>query len=189
MTGIASKKNLSQGNPSGPGWQFQLQLCDWGFQPSTRLCPRLRKRKPFCWSPKYFETPTLAGLSQLVVVLCILPSTPILRNYLCFTWGSSHPLGLVTQYCCFCLLVRFHPVLLNPCVCIVCRDNAFRLKPLQMSDELIKQLNAVEVKLHAAASKLQELVNQGKNKAKHYAPIVEQATNSLSGPYQFNQPV
>lgn len=58
-----------------------------------------------------------------------------------------------------------------------CRDNAFRLKPLQMSEQLIQQLNAIEVKLQEAASKLQDLVNQNKNKAKHYAATIDEAHN------------
>lgn len=46
-----------------------------------------------------------------------------------------------------------------------------------MSAQLIKQLNAVEVKLQEAASKLQDLVNKNKNKAKHYASIIDEAHN------------
>eukprot|EP00913_Durusdinium_trenchii_P024950 g23417.t1 len=50
-------------------------------------------------------------------------------------------------------------------------DNACRLQPLEMSDQLIKQLRAVEHGLQEQAGKLQELVNKGKNKGKHYKEI------------------
>ncbi|CAK9092566.1 Uncharacterized protein SCF082_LOCUS43560 [Durusdinium trenchii] len=55
-----------------------------------------------------------------------------------------------------------------------CRDNAFKLKPLEMSSELIKHLKAVEIQLQRAASKLQDLVNKGCKKGKHYQPIVDE---------------
>lgn len=56
------------------------------------------------------------------------------------------------------------------------RDNAFKLKPLEMSDQLISHLKALETKLHGEARKLQGLVNQGKNKWKHYGPIIEEVS-------------
>ena len=55
-----------------------------------------------------------------------------------------------------------------------CRDNAFKLKPLEMSDQLIDYLKALETKLQGAARQIQELVNKGKNKWKHYKDITEQ---------------
>lgn len=57
----------------------------------------------------------------------------------------------------------------------LCRDNAFKLKPLEMSDQLISHLKALETKLHAEARKLQDLVNKGKDKMKYYKEIIEEA--------------
>ncbi|CAE7360777.1 unnamed protein product, partial [Symbiodinium pilosum] len=50
-----------------------------------------------------------------------------------------------------------------------CRDFAFKLRPLEMSEALIGQLQAVEVKLSGEAKALQALIKKKKNKSKHYA--------------------
>ena len=69
---------------------------------------------------------------------------------------------------------RFHLILRrlngNPV-----RDQAFHLKPLQMSSQLITQLRALETSLNEQAQKLQGLVNKGKEKAKHYKAVTEEA--------------
>ena len=56
-----------------------------------------------------------------------------------------------------------------------CRDLAFRLKPLEMSDQLINQLKALQSGLEKQARALQDLINQDKNKMKHYTPVMEEA--------------
>ena len=55
-----------------------------------------------------------------------------------------------------------------------CRDNAFKLKPLEKSDQLIDYLKALETKLQGAARQIQELVNKNKNKWKHYKDVTEE---------------
>ena len=63
----------------------------------------------------------------------------------------------------------------HPCL----RDNAFKLKPLEMSDTLISQLYAVELKLGEEAGKLQKLVKLKKNKHKHYKEIIIEASRAV----------
>lgn len=60
---------------------------------------------------------------------------------------------------------------------LLLRTQAFRLQPLQMSGDLIKQLNAVAVKLESCANSLQELINQKKNKHKYYKDVIEEVRN------------
>ena len=55
------------------------------------------------------------------------------------------------------------------------RDQSFKLQPIQMGGSLIKQINAVSVKLQSLATKLQDLVKRGKNKNRHYAEVITQA--------------
>lgn len=49
-----------------------------------------------------------------------------------------------------------------------------------MSSQLITQLRALETSLNEEAQKLQGLVNKGKEKAKHYRAITEEARNLAS---------
>ena len=60
-----------------------------------------------------------------------------------------------------------------------CRDLAFRLKPLEMSDQLINQLKALQSGLEKQARALQDLINQDKNKMKHYTPVMEEAGTAV----------
>ena len=55
---------------------------------------------------------------------------------------------------------------------------AFRVKPLEMSDQLINHLKALELKLQDAAARIQKLVNEDKNKMKYYLPICDEAVDS-----------
>ena len=56
---------------------------------------------------------------------------------------------------------------------------AFRLKPLEMSDQLIQQLRALQSQFEKQARALQELVNQGKQKMKYYQPVMEEAPRKI----------
>ena len=80
----------------------------------------------------------------------------------------------VSNKCSTCF--QFHPDSF-PCLC---RDLAFRLKPLEMSDQLIQQLKALQSALEKEARSLQELVNQGKKKMKHYAPVMQEVQHTVS---------
>lgn len=55
------------------------------------------------------------------------------------------------------------------------RDQKFKLQPIQMGGDLIKQISASIVKLQGCANRLQELVRKGKNKHKHYLDIIKEA--------------
>ena len=55
------------------------------------------------------------------------------------------------------------------------RTLAFKLGPLGMSADLIKQLQAVILKLENAGEQLQHLIQLKKNKNKHYQKINEEA--------------
>lgn len=57
------------------------------------------------------------------------------------------------------------------------RDLSFRLKPLEMSDQLISQLKALQNQLEKQARRLQELLNEDKQKLKHYTPVMQEARN------------
>ena len=54
------------------------------------------------------------------------------------------------------------------------RTLAFKLNPIGMSSDLIKQLQAVIVKLEDAGGQLQQLILLKKNKNKHYQTINEE---------------
>ncbi|CAE7348426.1 MDN1, partial [Symbiodinium pilosum] len=58
--------------------------------------------------------------------------------------------------------------------CSLCRDLAFKLKPIKMSDALIQQLLALEKKFSQKASELQKLVAANKNKNKYYKYIIDE---------------
>ena len=57
------------------------------------------------------------------------------------------------------------------------RDLAFRLKPLEMSDQLINQLKALQNQMEKQARRLQDLLNEDKQKLKHYTPVMQEAPN------------
>lgn len=69
------------------------------------------------------------------------------------------------------------------------RDMAFRLKPLEMSDQLIQQLKAIQNQFEKQARVLQELVNQGKQKMKHYAAAMEEAPRNMENAFEQFSPV
>ena len=69
------------------------------------------------------------------------------------------------------------------------RDMAFRLKPLEMSDQLIQQLKAIQNQFEKQARVLQELVNQGKQKMKHYAAAMEEAPRNMENVFEQFSPV
>ena len=54
----------------------------------------------------------------------------------------------------------------------VLRDQAFKLKPLSLSSDLIEQLKACATKLGKLAETLQGLIHKGKNKNKHYKTVM-----------------
>ena len=58
---------------------------------------------------------------------------------------------------------------------------AFRLKPLEMSEQLINQLRALQSQMEKQARILQDLVNQGKRKMKSYTPAMEEAWYHMGG--------
>ena len=55
------------------------------------------------------------------------------------------------------------------------RNAAFRLPPLKMSSDLIKQLYAVCIKLEAVAGDLQELIKAKNDKNRRYQDILPEA--------------
>lgn len=55
------------------------------------------------------------------------------------------------------------------------RDQAFKLKPLALSTDLINQLKALAAELGDQAEKLQTLIQQGKNKNRHYRDAMAEA--------------
>ncbi|CAK9083510.1 unnamed protein product, partial [Durusdinium trenchii] len=55
-----------------------------------------------------------------------------------------------------------------------CRDQAFKLRPLKVSGELIDQLRAMDSKLQDLAGSLQELIRKKKNKNKYYVELVKE---------------
>ncbi len=65
------------------------------------------------------------------------------------------------------------------------RDLAFRLKPLEMSEQLISQLRALQSSMEKQARILQDLVNQGKKKMRSYTPAMEEAWLHMGGARSF----
>lgn len=57
-----------------------------------------------------------------------------------------------------------------------CRDQAFKLRPLKVSGELIDQLRAMDSKLQDLAGSLQELIRKKKNKNKYYVELVKEVS-------------
>ena len=65
----------------------------------------------------------------------------------------------------------FDPI--NTYICCPCsRDQAFKLKPLNLSSDLIKQLRACAVKLDAEAEQLQGMIHKKLNRNKDYVTII-----------------
>ena len=59
------------------------------------------------------------------------------------------------------------------------RDQAFKLKPLSLSSDLIDQLKACAVKLGKKAEELQSLIHRKKNKNKHYVEVTTEVVLHL----------
>ncbi|CAL1174314.1 unnamed protein product [Cladocopium goreaui] len=57
-----------------------------------------------------------------------------------------------------------------------CRDFAFKLRPISMSNDLIQQLKACAVKLQTCAEQLQQKIRNKKDKNKHYVAILAEVT-------------
>lgn len=59
------------------------------------------------------------------------------------------------------------------------RDMAFRLKPLEMSDQLIQQLKAIQ----------NQFEKQARQKMKHYAAAMEEAPRNMENVFEQFSPV
>ena len=56
-----------------------------------------------------------------------------------------------------------------------CRDNAFKVRPLEMSEELQQQLEALDIKFQDCAERIQEKIAAKKNKDSDYAALIQEA--------------
>lgn len=57
-----------------------------------------------------------------------------------------------------------------------CRDNAFKIRPLGMSNELVDQLSAMDTTLQDLACRLQGKIRKGKNKNSHYVELIKEVS-------------
>lgn len=56
-----------------------------------------------------------------------------------------------------------------------CRDNAFKIRPLEMSEELQQQLECLDAKFQDCAERIQVLIGAKKNKDSDYAALIAEA--------------
>ena len=64
-------------------------------------------------------------------------------------------------------------------VCIHLRDHAFKLRPISMSADLIKQLQACAVKLGKCAETLQQKIRDKCDRNRDYKKIIAEATQKM----------
>lgn len=65
-------------------------------------------------------------------------------------------------------------------ICLCLRDHAFKLRPLSMSSDLIKQLQACAVKLGKCAEQLQQKIRDKCNRNRDYKDIIAEAHQKVS---------
>lgn len=65
-------------------------------------------------------------------------------------------------------------------ICLCLRDHAFKLRPLSMSSDLIKQLQACAVKLGNCAEQLQQKIRAKCNRNRDYKEIIAEADQKVS---------